>query len=257
MSTISIYQLGSKVAVLKKTSGVYDLIPSLYNPSDIGLKRVSDTIFRAEIKNSTVHTGTFDTFGSNKKGLDTLSSSDLIDRFTKFGLNDEEPNLYEYLQELDVNGDYTGNINANSNFQTETLFALKHVDGQNPLFINRIITTIADSGSLDASRYGNGVALTNGLLVQKLDKNGNVLIDFTGGFPILTNTDWGSNCYDSKPSDYGSGDNYILARWTFTKDSNARGLRLEDGEQIVIKIGIDNLNGLTGHKFKVIGTKEI
>lgn len=250
MSAISIYELGSKVAVLKQGQ----LIPSLYDPKDVNLKRVDATTFRAEVKNTELHTGTFDTFGSNKTGKDTVSEVALIERFSQFGLSNDAPNFYKYLEKLLPNGDLTGIIGANENYSTETLFAVKHTVGENPIFINRLITTIADSGSLDAGRYGNGLSLNNGLLVQKIDASGNVLIDLTGGVPIKNNTDWGTNCYDVKTSEFGSGDNYVLSRWTLSKDSNAKGMKLEDGEQIVVKIGIDNLSGLTGHKFKAVGT---
>lgn len=252
MSDISVYQLNSKVAVLRKVNGVNDLFPSLYEPSEINLKRVNDTDFRLEIKGSSIHVGDYASFGSNKSGKDTLSEEDLIRRFSTFGINDESPNFYKFFNELDETGNETGNVDATGNYLTDTFFAIKHIEGDNPIFVNRIITTIQDSGSVDAASYGNGIALTNGILLQKIDKNNNIIIDFTAGQSILTNTDWGTNCFDVKPSEFGGGNNYVLAKWTLTKDSNGKGLRLEDGERLVMRLK-DDFTGLVGHKFKGVG----
>ena len=98
-----------------------------------------------------------------------------------------ESNIFRFL---DTNGDGTGITNAIGNYNvTPTEFFIKPLVGE-VYEIDRLIIQIADNGSIDAGSYGNGISLTNGITLKKIDDLGNILIDLTNNAPILTNGAW-------------------------------------------------------------------
>ena len=120
-------------------------------------------------------------------------------------------------------GDQSGSVHLNVNGSvTPVVFKIIPVAGE-ILYINRMIWTLSDTGSIDSGGFGNGVALTNGI---KFEFKG--LVGTAGEFtypqatflPIKTNGEWVRYCgVDVKVSTFGTGDEYLSARYTFTKDS--------------------------------------
>ena len=158
---------------------------------------------------------------------------------------------------LDTDGDGTGTKEATGNYAlAEEEFYIQPPDGES-YFISRLIIEIKDAGSIDAGSYGNGITLTNGIQVQKKDGSG-VIVDFTDGEPIITNADWAKFCYDVKTSEFGSGNNYVNVRWTFSKATGGlKGGVFLDGsnnERFTVILN-DNFSNLTGHTFMVQGYK--
>ena len=82
--------------------------------------------------------------------------------------------------------------------------------------IGRLIVSYTDNGAMGTGQYGSGTALSNGieLEVQRDGVEHNLL---TNSHPVQANMDWARYCYDTSPLSFGSGDNMIVVRWTFSK----------------------------------------
>lgn len=117
------------------------------------------------------------------------------------------------------------------------------------LLMYRMIVSYSDSGTFDASFYGNGATLNNGLLVKVVYADSSEL-DLLDGAPILSNHDWESMCYDFRYHDYGVGDGVATVRWTFANSGNPILLEAGDSFQVVVQ---DNLTVLTGQRFNIQG----
>jgi hypothetical protein len=126
---------------------------------------------------------------------------------------------------MDLIGDGTGATSMNVNGSvTPVIFRTKPNPGS-IIYISRMIWFLQDSGSIDATGFGNGPALTNGLLFRFVYDVGPGNEDGTpypdpSYLPIKTNADWVRYCYDVQRSDYGQGDEVLGARYTFAKDVN-------------------------------------
>lgn len=133
---------------------------------------------------------------------------------------------------------------------TEGIF--KFQPGSDEVFlVSRMIITIKDAGSIDADNYGNGVTLTNGIVIRAADDSG-VLKDITAGVPIKTNGEWATRCYDVKDVQWGAGDNYISGRWTLAK--NGALMKLDGSKNARIEVVLnDDFSGLTGHTIQLHG----
>ena len=78
----------------------------------------------------------------------------------------------------------------------------------------------------------------------------NILCDFTDGVPITTNGNLGRICYDVDIKGWGTGNEVLLARFTFEKCGYP--LILEPGEKLVINLS-DDCSGLVDHYFLIQG----
>ncbi len=58
-------------------------------------------------------------------------------------------------------------------------------------WITSIQIALQASSVIDVTKFGNGAALTNGILLETKDGNDTLLHDFTNGEPIKTNADFG------------------------------------------------------------------
>lgn len=156
-------------------------------------------------------------------------------------------------QFADTDGDGGGTINAIGNYSgTADDFYIEAQAGER-IGIARVIVQIEDSGAFDAGTYGNGVALTNGITVLVLDSENSTIIDLTGGEPIKKNSDWGRLCYDVQVLDWGTGNEFCLARWTFSRMSDQGDpLILSEGQKLVFRLN-DDFSGLVGHRFFIEG----
>lgn len=156
--------------------------------------------------------------------------------------------LYRYL---DLNGDGTGAKDV----------ALDHSGAQTPVFIkpaigevfviSRMLVAVIAVGQVAAAKYGDLVALTNGIEVQ-IERAGSLLHDLTDGEPVKTNADWGKLCYDVVSSGLGPGDTYMLVRWTFSRAGKPLFIDGDRDERLVV-YQHDNLSTLGGHFFQIQG----
>ena len=147
--------------------------------------------------------------------------------------------------------DNEDNANVDGSVTTQ-IFKVEATAGWNAK-LSRMIVQIGDSGALSADEYGNIAALANGVDIGLFNKDDDSLIlDLLDGAFIKNNGDWSRHCYDMKPDDFGTGLNFISARWTFEKDGQR--LTLDDHTYFGIRIN-DNLTGLVAHYFEVRGTE--
>ena len=124
--------------------------------------------------------------------------------------------------------------------------------------IERMLVLIqAPPANFNAERYGNVVALVDGVQILHLDNDGavadggaTVIEDLTAGQKVKTNAEWGGHCYDDDPNTFGSGDNYVKVRWTFGKAGCP--LILYPGERVAVRLN-DLFPSLVRHTFKVEG----
>lgn len=149
--------------------------------------------------------------------------------------------------------DSVGNIDASSNFASDTSFFIAPPLGK-IYYISELIVSIEDTGSIDAGFYGNNINLNagdNGMLVRKSDGFG-VIKDFTEGLRVKTNAQWSRFSYDLLNSSFGAGRNYASVRWSFAKSGSFIEINGDNGEflEVVCK---GNLDGLNGHYFNVQG----
>ena len=150
---------------------------------------------------------------------------------------------------LDTNGDGTGTTNATGDYSItpEEVYFEAAVNCD----IHRLIIHIGDTGGIQAQDYGNiAGGLTNGYTVKALDASQAELIDLCAGIPILTNGDIGRYCYDVDLKTWGSGDEFIQARWTFSKAGSP--LHLPKGYRLSVTLN-DDFTGLLQHYFMVQG----
>ena len=120
-----------------------------------------------------------------------------------------------------------------------------------PVNIMRILITIEDAGTMDTGGYGNGITLTNGIMLylnHSIDGTRHAITDI----PVITNADWASYCYDQTLLTYGSGSQTIISRWTFAR-AGPEGILMETNDTIYVELGPDDFSGLLGHVFVIQG----
>lgn len=147
----------------------------------------------------------------------------------------------------DTVGDGTGSINANVDGSVTPVDFKVTIPAGKVGIVHRLIVTIRDSGSLDSGLYGNNITLVNGIDVIYKDPYGNETVR-SAQHPIKSNIDWAAYCYDVEIHPWGSGDQGMFARYTFTKDGAP--LVLPAGSEYIIRIN-DDLTGLTAHHFRL------
>lgn len=121
-------------------------------------------------------------------------------------------------------------------------------------YIERMVVLVQDNANFTAAGYGGLAALTNGIQVKVLE-GATELADLTDGLPIKSLVHWARCCYDLNEFSFGSGDNFVAVRWTFSKDS-ARPIKLVEGQRLAVILN-DDMSGLTGHTFMVKGWLEV
>lgn len=151
---------------------------------------------------------------------------------------------------LDTNGDGTGTKSAIGDYSLAADdFYIEA--GDNPLVISRLLVSAEDTTGMTAQEYGNlGAALTNGVsILAELD---GTEYDLCDGVPIKTNAGWGTTCYDTQITGaaWGSGNDVLLVRWTFSKSGTP--ILLESGDKVIARVN-DDLQGLLSHYFMIQG----
>jgi hypothetical protein len=148
----------------------------------------------------------------------------------------------------------SNNENANKDYSvTPASFEIKPSATQ-IFYLSRLIAFIKDGGTFDSGSYGNGITLTNGLVI-KVYRDGVERINLTNSQPIKTNTDWSKFCYDTLLSNYGAGDETLSVRWTFSKSGTFLKLDGSENDKICVELN-DNFAGLTEHTFLFQGFVE-
>lgn len=121
--------------------------------------------------------------------------------------------------------------------------------------IARLLVTF-EASSISAAYYGPvGVGiLTNGirLYIADDDREVNDLLD---GDTIKKSAEWVEYCFDAEVKAWGAGNDFLTARWTFTKAGVPLRLNGNRRERFVALIQ-DDLTGLVAHEFVVQGYRE-
>ena len=150
---------------------------------------------------------------------------------------------------LSTDGSGGGTTNAIGNYSGagDTEFYLAATNGD-VIELHRMIVFIEDTGNLLADGYGAGSALTEGMTLALKDADDNVLSSLP--FTIKTNAEWAAICHDLTSHDFGSGNNYITARWTFSRFGAP--IVLKNGQKFVLTCR-DNMSVLVSHYFTMQG----
>ena len=155
--------------------------------------------------------------------------------------------VYRYL---DTVGDGSGTKNANGDYSSSATDFRINAPAGGVYEITRMLVHIRDAANMSADEYGNlNGALANGITVAVYD--GDTLdCDLTDGLPVQSNADWGRVCYDAESLSYGSGDDFVRVRWTFSKAGQP--LYLAGDYNFRVQLN-DNFTGLVAHYFQVQG----
>ena len=153
---------------------------------------------------------------------------------------------------LDTVGDGSGTYQAIGDYSgTPTSFKFIGDGSDRTASINRMIVLIGDSGAFDSDKYGNGIALTNGIKLHLRAVSDDAIIETFTPKPIKTNTEWGGVCYDFKVINEGIGDDFGVVRWTF--GNSGYPIKVVPGETYLSLDLEDNFSGLTAHTFVIEG----
>ena len=155
-------------------------------------------------------------------------------------------------QLMSTNGDGTGTVEAIGDYSVTPL-RLKVSRAGGYGHIARMIVQIQDFGRFDASKYGNGLILTNGIRIYVRNAADELLWEYTS-FPVKTNADWAAMCHDFSYFDFGDGstDNIGSVRWTFQQAGQRCLLQFDQGEYLEVVLN-DDFTGLVHHRFTVQG----
>ena len=155
------------------------------------------------------------------------------------------PNSKLFSEFLSINGEDNTHSITNAN-ATLTTFSIAPAAGK-VLELNRILITVQDSGVIDATDYGAiAGGLTNGMTLSVHDADGLKYLLTDSHKPIKTNVDWGAYCYDVEDKSWGTGDNFLVARWTFAKSGKPVYLRGDRSERLVLETA-DTMSALVEH----------
>ena len=116
--------------------------------------------------------------------------------------------------------------------------------------IHRMIISVQDAGAFDAAKYGNAIVLANGISLTVRNVADDAQVHTYTVEPIITNSDWAAHCYDTDMKTWGTGDEILVARWTFTRAGSP--MILKDTEYVSIDVN-DTLTGLKAHRFVIQG----
>lgn len=152
---------------------------------------------------------------------------------------------------LDTNGDGTGTKNAVGDYSSATeIFYIQPPAGV-VYRVARMLVFVQDVGTFDSGSYGNGITLASGIEIRVADDI-ETISDMTDGNPVKVNPHWARLCYDTAHSSYGSGNESLAARWTFTKAGPYIRLDGDNNERLEVVLN-DNFSGLVDQAFLVQG----
>ena len=156
-----------------------------------------------------------------------------------------------FFKKLDENGDETGNVNMNVDASVvQRVFKLAPPPGEK-WHIDNLIIYVEDAGTFDTGSWGNGVTMINGMMPRFKSSQG---VKDLLSVPIRTSSDLASVTHDIKHFDFGTGNEFLSAKWDFTGLHSV----ILDGDnqeefQVVIR---DDLSELSKQTIQAQGFKE-
>lgn len=119
----------------------------------------------------------------------------------------------------------------------------------------RLLFGMETSGMIVPDRYGDQVALANGIKICVKDKSEAVIHDFTPN-PIKATWHWGLLAgVDVRPA-FQAGTDRAIIRWTFSKAGYPTIVNGDKGEYFSVNVR-DSLAALTSHLMQLQGYKAI
>lgn len=158
---------------------------------------------------------------------------------------------YHIFKLLSSNGDGTGTTNAIGDYSVTPLSLKYGPSSTEDVEIGRMIVKIEDAGTFDADKYGNNITLTNGIRCYVKDSSDAVIEEITA-FPIISSGDWAGHCHDVTLHSFGTGNNVLTVRWTFSRSGHPIELHLTNGQYFEIYLN-DDFTGLIEHRFQIQG----
>ncbi len=157
-------------------------------------------------------------------------------------------NFYRFA---DTVGDGSGTVNAIGTYAAAAEEFILSPPAGKVYEVARMLVTVEDAGSFDASKYGNGVVITKGIVITGQSKG--TAIEITDPNELInTNAEWGSYCYDADVKTWGTGNELLLVRWTFSKAGSP--IVLDSRAEDFIKITLnDDFDDLVSHHFHFQG----
>lgn len=159
-----------------------------------------------------------------------------------------------FLQRMDTVGNATGSDDMNVDGSvTPVPFYIKPDPG-NIIRLARVMLYVQDTGSFDAAAWGNGIVMANGMEVE-MQIDGALYSMINGGDTIRTTGDVASVAYDATIVAAGLGDEYMVARWTFTKMGQFMRLDGDKGDFFRVTVN-DDLTGINKQHIQAQGYYE-
>ena len=159
-----------------------------------------------------------------------------------------ETTFYRYM---DTIGDGSGNKNFNGDYSLAAEQAILKPPVGMVMECERMLVSLHASKGMTVQIYGSDVALTNGIQIKTADDIGD-LKNITDSVPIKKNADWGALCYDVDFKTWGTGNEELLVRFTFSKAGKPIRLDGNRGEKLIVGL-FDDHSGSIEHKFQVQG----
>lgn len=120
--------------------------------------------------------------------------------------------------------------------------------------LNRMIFFYRMTGVWTEEKFGSLAQLSNGVEID-VRGNNSITKSLTASQPIKANAGWATHCYDVDIRSIGSGETYLVGRWTFTRD-NGSGLVLSGTRKEALSALVqDNLSTMSDFGIHVRGYK--
>lgn len=162
------------------------------------------------------------------------------------------PDVYEYpaCRVLTIGAVRGGVSNAIGDYRSAPVDFAVESERPGTFSIARVIVYLESAGGMKAQDYGKiKDGLPNGIRVL-LMRNGSVVEDLTDGLPVRKNAGWGRVCYDVSVNGWGSGNDFLVARWTFTQAGVP--VVLTEGTRLTFRLQ-DDFRSLVAHHFMAQG----
>jgi hypothetical protein len=156
------------------------------------------------------------------------------------------------FQRLDTNGNGSGTVNAIGDYSggSATPFYITPQAVGTQMVLSRIMIYIEDDNNqFTLANYGGATALTTGVWPRVVRGNGQT-VSLSGSLRVKSNADWQAMCYDVQMTSFAAGNNYLNARWTFSRSGWPIVLNFGDQLQFYMQ---DSLTALIRHEFMVQG----
>lgn len=153
-------------------------------------------------------------------------------------------NTAEY-KNMELSNGSTTNANGDSSGAVQN-FKIQAQEGET-ITLARMIIHTEDAGTYDSGAWGNGITLTNGILVQT--NISGVLKNISTG-TIKTNGELAGEMHDVTVHAFGTGNNHLTGRWTFSNSGTY--IKLNAGDSLIVRLN-DDFSGLIQQNFLVQG----